>query len=296
MKTLSIFLILIVALIVNSCSKEYLNPYDRECPPEIWTPDSLQASLIDNKIVISWVLSETHFDGFVLEKSTDSILWSSVIDGLISNTSNTYTDHVSPSLTKVYYRIFAVADKNMSDTSYADCFKLPTIGDEFQGGLISYILNPGDPGYVEGEFHGLIISPIDQGYYPWGCGGGHDYQGGLVIGTYCDDFTGERNTDLIIYKCHEETAAKICKDLVMNGYDDWYLPTINELILAYNNLYLKGLGNFSSTDDIKFYWSCQEFCGGGYENTHAHGFVFGPWYQDNSWKMYALKVRAARSF
>lgn len=68
MKTLSIFLILIVALIVNSCSKEYLNPYDRECPPEIWTPDSLQASLIDNKIVISWVLSETHFDGFVLEK------------------------------------------------------------------------------------------------------------------------------------------------------------------------------------------------------------------------------------
>lgn len=82
----------------------------------------------------------------------------------------------------------------------------------------------------------------------------------------------------------------------MNGYDDWYLPTINELILAYNNLYLKGLGNFSSTDDIKFYWSCQEFCGGGYENTHAHGFVFGPWYQDNSWKMYALKVRAARSF
>lgn len=31
-------------------------------------------------------------------------------------------------------------------------------------------------------------------------------------------------------------AAKFCHDLVINGYDDWYLPSVDELELCYRSL------------------------------------------------------------
>jgi hypothetical protein len=49
------------------------------------------------------------------------------------------------------------------------------------------------------------------------------------------------------------TAVQRCDGLVFDGYDDWFLPSRDELELMCDNLRGKGLGNFS--DD---YWSSSE--------------------------------------
>ena len=40
------------------------------------------------------------------------------------------------------------------------------------------------------------------------------------------------------------SAARLCADLVVNGIGGWFLPSTDELVLMYQNLRAKGLGNF----------------------------------------------------
>lgn len=81
--------------------------------------------------------------------------------------------------------------------------------------------------------------------------------------------TGAQNTiDIIIAGCSTAAnAANICADLSFNGYDDWFLPSINELSQLYLNRAM--IGGFSTglnttrgtesfvSDSILYVTSCQ---------------------------------------
>jgi hypothetical protein len=80
-------------------------------------------------------------------------------------------------------------------------------------------------------------------------------------------------------------AARICGDLNLNGYSDWYLPSKDEL----NKLYLNkaAIGGFSSG----LYWSSSESAA-----DHAWYQNFSNGNQATDYKFYTYVVRAVRAF
>jgi hypothetical protein len=130
-----------------------------------------------------------------------------------------------------------------------------SIGQSIYGGKVAYIFQPGDPGYVAGEVHGLIASNSDlTAYARWGC------TGTLLSGASGTTLlTGNQNTLDIVAGCGESgIAAKLCADyaITTNGvtYNDWWLPSINELEKLYSNRALIGGFNAATVD----YWSSSQ--------------------------------------
>ena len=119
------------------------------------------------------------------------------------------------------------------------------LGTSFQGGKIAYIFVPGDPGYVTGECHGLIVGTV-LGPAPWGC---------VTLNTMTTNPNlgyGSFNTDQIVAACSQSgIAAKLCLDLVQGGYSDWYLPSKEELNKVYISQGSTGIFSFTSVN----YWS-----------------------------------------
>lgn len=97
-----------------------------------------------------------------------------------------------------------------------------------------------------------------------------------VAGTTQAVGSGEYNTSLIVdaecstpgYDDTKKYAAGLAWGETLYGYRYWFLPSKDELVLMYNELYLNGLGDFSE-DVNNIYWSSSQ----NYSNSTGAFFV-----------------------
>ena len=160
-----------------------------------------------------------------------------------------------------------------------------TIGDNYGGGIVAYILVSGDPGYDAAVQHGLIAATADQSTgIHWAIAA---YQSTAVTGTLTTLGSGLENT----YKINAQNgvnktyAAGVARAYDGGGNFDWYLPSLDELSKLYHNK--AAIGGFA----IDLYCSSSESDASSmcYES-------FGDGSQGSMYKKYLSCVRAVRTF
>jgi hypothetical protein len=181
--------------------------------------------------------------------------------------------------TTYYVRAYAT---NSVGTAYGDQVSFTTtsasayaIGQSYGGGIIFYVDGSG--------VHGLIAAASDQSTgIAWGSIGVVTGATGTAVGT------GQANTTAIVNKYGAGSyAAKLCDDLVLNSYSDWFLPSEGELQLMGTNLKQQGLGGFSDES----YWSSTEN-----SDNAARAVYLTDNYTLSAYKTNTRYVRAVRKF
>lgn len=167
------------------------------------------------------------------------------------------------------------------------------------GGIIFYVSDPV-------ACHGMEAAPVDQTPSTWGCWGystSKSYIWTFVGGTSMTIGTGAANTAAIIAACGTNggagngnpdgvgtitNAAATASAYILNGYSDWYLPSMDELNQLYQHAGV--VGGFTNNG----YWSSTEY---------GYYYDYGSWYQYFAngvqyyyYKANILRVRAVRAF
>jgi len=198
---------------------------------------------------------------------------------------NCQLNHLFPQ-TLYYARAYMV---NATGTYYGDEVTFTTdttselyIGKLHAGGLIFYLDST--------RQHGMVCAQMDQGRYIWGCNGS-------FIPTTSSNFgTGSMNTSLITMHCAQRPiAASVCADLALNGYTDWYLPSLGEVQLIFINLRLQNIGSFGLNHG--YYWSSSLYSDG---RVNVMNLLDGSIYyggERDGWNIGGpCEIRAVRSF
>jgi hypothetical protein len=153
------------------------------------------------------------------------------------------------------------------------------VGDLWGGGVVTYIAQPNDLLYVEGEIHGLI-APVHffnigggpwKDWLAWPLSGSPNYQdyraqaewrigGGLVNQQLHASFWNPDPNDYT-------SSHGFCTNATINGYDDWFLPNAAELSTLFTlHEYIDSLP-FDDIDPIVHDY-CQDL---------EHGYMKGLW-------------------
>ena len=176
----------------------------------------------------------------------------------------------------------------------------PAVGDFVEGGVLFYLFEDGDIGYVEGETHGLIAAVQDQANIKWHIGnlGISSTSTSIAIGA------GSSNTDIIINAAindywgnHDDPttyAAGMARAYTGGGYTDWFLPSNDELIKMYLNkttINTTATENGGSSFAESYYYSSSALNG-----SDAWVVRFTDGIQTGYGKAYPLPIRAVRAF
>ena len=154
------------------------------------------------------------------------------------------------------------------------------LGEAYQGGIIFQLSPDGTKGLI------VSASDVATSFYERLSGGGPYATGasGVAIGT------GKSNSDLLLANARaQDQAVKYCNDLIVDGFNDWYLPSELELAEIYfRRMEVGGLSNLTR-------WSSTEVTG-SYDWKRARCLNFGNGVVSTMDKNNVFSVRAIRSF
>lgn len=163
------------------------------------------------------------------------------------------------------------------------------------GGLVFY-----DKGFYSDVWRYLEAAPTDIVRFVFGFYR-PDKENSVYIGTSPFVGSGKFNTESLV-KCMDidgkaysgssgegvkEYVARKCLDYSYGGYDDWFLPSKDELNLMYENLHKNGLGSFVSD----YYWSSSES-----NALYAWAQNVSSGFQSSIIRYYDYRVRPVRAF
>jgi hypothetical protein len=134
-----------------------------------------------------------------------------------------------------------------------------SLGDTAFGGVVAYIFQSGDAGYVANEQHGVVVAVQDlSSKMKWGTGFNASQQLNnlsAAIGM------GKVNRDTIAHVASSGAtfwAALAAMNYNGHGYTDWFLPTQGDLLAIRSQLTNSGITNFQTNNSgylTTHYWS-----------------------------------------
>jgi hypothetical protein len=226
---------------------------------------------------------------------TDSIFGASIANGITgadtSNWNNKQSHLIAGS------NITISGDTISTTTLNTGCFT-HYIGEVFGGGIIFHLWK--DSLGIE---HGLIIDKTYLSFgYVWSNMSTYNAPG---IGVAAESrWNGLGNSNAIVAQVgHTTSAAALCLNSTNGGQSDWYLPSIEELSLIYNNYYTisRALSQIPGSTQLKDskHWSSTELTSTVNQQTviqvalidFSYGDFFLYDYKDNP-----FNVRAIRAF
>ena len=239
-------------------------------------------SIKDNYITLNDIDTPTDITanngGIILKGDTDkSILWNDITDSwnINQNVSITGDLDVDGDITYIETETLRVEDKNI-EIGYIDT---PT-DDTANGGGIT----------LKGATDKTIA--WDKTSDNWLFNKGLDITGEVNVS---DDLNLE-NTSYLYFgvdnvegNCRYYISGNILtfERYEIHNYNDWFLPSKDELNKMYENLYLEGVGGFSNS----YYWSSSEL-----DINNAWYQYFDDGSQFTDLKSFDVRVRACRSF
>ena len=130
------------------------------------------------------------------------------------------------------------------------------------------------------KFHGIEAAPISILTSDWGCAGTFLGVTNIAVGT------GSSNTSTIVSKCTTAgIAAQMARTYSLSGYNDWYLPSADEMGLVVqlstlaaqlnnNGIYFTSSETGAST--VAVYQRNLTYCSSGV------GLCYAPWSRDTT--------------
>ena len=206
-----------------------------------------------------------------------------IVTGLTSGTAYTFTVTATNTI-----------GTSLESAASNSIISQPQVGDFYGGGVVFYLFVAGDAGHVPGQTHGLIAAVADQSSnIRW-------YNGSDVTtgATGTAVAKGSTNTDAIIAAqgaTETSYAAGLARAYTGGSFDDWFLPSKDELNKMYTNRATinttasANSGIYFSTDGD--YWSSTEN-----DSNDAWNQYFGNGDQNVFGKNIIAYVRAVRAF